>query len=162
MEESGGDKSVNFPIYEIVDSSDDNTTTQGPRREEISTTGNQLKLRHSSRNVGPPQFHGKRFYIDIVEDKESQYRSAINPKPPNGNISTTITKIPSDKKTPIFSIHSADTTASTSDSLLSDTICISSTDQSLREAVNSFDELVDLDSELFNAELEKFIEEDKL
>ena len=43
----------------------------------------------------------------------------------------------------------------------SDTFSISSTDQSLREAVKNFDELVDFDSELFDAGLEKFIEDDK-
>ena len=37
----------------------------------------------------------------------------------------------------------------------------SSTDQSLRKAVNSFNELEEGDSELFNAELEKFIEDEK-
>ena len=61
MEECGGDKLVDFPIYDIVDSSDDNATTQGLRSEEISTSGNEFKLRRSSRNVGPPQFCGKRF-----------------------------------------------------------------------------------------------------
>ena len=59
MEESGGDKSVDFPIYEIVDSSDNNATTQEPRLEYLSTTGSEFKLRRSGRNVGPPQFDGK-------------------------------------------------------------------------------------------------------
>ena len=60
LDENEGDKFVDFPNYEIVDSSDDNATTQGPRSEEITTTGNELKLRRSSRNLGPPQFYGKR------------------------------------------------------------------------------------------------------
>ena len=107
-----GDKSVDFPIYEIVDSSDDNATIQGTRPEEISTTGNDLKLRRSSRNVGPPQFYGKRFYIDIIDDRDNQPGSALNPISLDGNTTTTTTQIPSDKKTPIFSIHSAETTAS--------------------------------------------------
>ena len=107
-----GDKSVDFPIYEIVDSSDDNATIQGTGPEEISTTGNDLKLRRSSRNVGSPQFYGKRFYIDIIDDRDNQPGSALNPISLDGNTTTTTTQIPSDKKTPIFSIHSAETTAS--------------------------------------------------
>ena len=37
----------------------------------------------------------------------------------------------------------------------------SSTVQSLRVALNNFNEIGDLDSELFNAELEKFMEDEK-
>ena len=156
-----GDKSVDFPIYEIVDSSDDIATTQGTRLEKISTTGNEFKLRRTSRNVGPPHFDGKRFYVDIIDDRDNQIGSALNPISLDGNV-TSATQNHSDKKTSIFSIHSAEITASASDSSSSDTIYIFATDQSLLEAVNSFDELVDLDSELFNAELEKLIENDKL
>ena len=53
-----GDKSDDFLNYEIFDSSHDNAATQGPRSEEIITTGTDFKLRRSSRNVGPPQFYG--------------------------------------------------------------------------------------------------------
>ena len=74
-----GDKSVDFTTYEIGDSSDDNGTTQGPRPEEISTTGDELKLRRSRCNVGPPQFYGKRFYIDIIDDRDNQPGSALKP-----------------------------------------------------------------------------------
>ena len=155
-----GDKSVDFRIYEIVDSSDDNATTQGPRSKEISTTGNEFKLRRSSRNLGPPQFYSKRFYMDIIHDRINQPGSALNQISLDGNTNTSTTQIPSDKKTPFFSIHSVKITASSSDSSSLDTFSICSTDQSLREAVNSFDELVAFDSELFNAELEKFIEGD--
>ena len=111
-----GDKWVDFPIYEIVDSSDDIATTQGTRLEKISTTGNEFKLRRSSRNVGPPHFDGKRFYVDIIDDKDNQIGSALNPISLDGNVTTSATQIHSDKKTSIFSIQSAEITASASDS----------------------------------------------
>ena len=42
----------------------------------------------------------------------------------------------------------------------SEQISLTSTDESLRNVVNSFDNYIDLDSEIFKAELEKFMEED--
>ena len=105
-------------------------------------------------------------YTDIIESKDDQPDSASNPIPIDSNEQTVSDKkihtpIPSDKRTPIFTIQSPKNSANASDSSSTDTISLSSTDQSLREALNSFNELEDLDSELFNAELESFIEEEK-
>ena len=41
-----------------------------------------------------------------------------------------------------------------------DQFSTASTDDSLRDAVNCFENYIDLDSEIFNAELEKFMEGD--
>ena len=71
-------KSVNFPSYEIVDSSEDNIASQELWSEEITTIGNKFKLRRSSRNLGTPQFYDERLYIDIIENK-NQPGSAQNP-----------------------------------------------------------------------------------
>ena len=74
-----GDKSVNFPIFEIVDSSDDNATNRETQPEEITITGNDFKLGRSIRNVGPPQFYGKNLYIDVIDETDNQPESAQNP-----------------------------------------------------------------------------------
>ena len=46
-----GDNSVDFPIFEIADSSDDNATTRDNQAEETTISGNDFNLRRSSRNV---------------------------------------------------------------------------------------------------------------
>ena len=132
-----------------------------------TNSGNEFKLRRSSRKIGAPQFYGKRLNIDIIDVKDDQPGSALNPisldeDEQTGSIANFNIQIPSDKKTPLYTIHSAENQASASDSSSLDSFSLSSTDQSLREAVNSYNEVDDLDSELFNAELEKFIEDEKL
>ena len=111
-----GDKLVDFPIFEIVDSSDDNAITQEIQPGETTITGNDLKLRRSSRNVGPPQFYGERLYIDIIDESDNQPGSAQKPiclddNDRSGFTTVTIAKNSSDNSTPIFSIQSAENTA---------------------------------------------------
>ena len=74
-----GEKPVDFPVFEIEDSSDEIGTSEERHPKETTTTGNELILRRSSRNVGPPQFYGKQYYIDIIDELENQPGSAINP-----------------------------------------------------------------------------------
>ena len=161
-----GDKLVDFPIFEIVDSSDDNATVEETQPEETINTGNDFKLRRSSRNVGPTHFYGKRFYKDIIDETDYKLGSARNPIPlvdnnRSGLTSGNINRNPTDKQTPIFSIQSVENTACLITSSLSDPLSLSSTDQSLRDAVNSFDDFIDFDNENFDAELEKFMEGNK-
>ena len=48
---------MDFPIYEIMDSIDENT----PMAEPPTNSGNDPPIiRRSSRNVGPPKFYDKR------------------------------------------------------------------------------------------------------
>ena len=160
------DKSVDLPIFEIVDSSDDNATVKETQPEETINTGNGFKLRRSSRNVGPLQFYGKRFYIDIIDETDYKPGSARNPisfddNDRSGLTSGNINRNPSDKQTPIFSIQSAEKTACSPNFSLSEPLSLSSTDKSLRDAVNSFDDFIDVDNEFFNAELAKFMEGNK-
>ena len=163
--ESEGENPVEFPIFEIEDSSDENTNTEERHPKETIITGNDFKLRRSSRNVEPLQFYGKRLYIDIIDEKENQPGSAKNPIPldendSSGSFTQINTKNPSDIQTPIFDIQSEECTSGSVISSSSEQISLISTDESLRDAVNSFDNYIDLDSEIFNAELEKFMDGD--
>ena len=74
-----GENLVECPVFEIEDSSDEITISEERHPKEINITGNDFKLRRSSRNVGPPQFYGKRYYIDIIDEIENQPGSANNP-----------------------------------------------------------------------------------
>ena len=157
---------VGFPFFEIVDSSDDNATFQETQPEETTNTGNDFKLSRSSRNVGPPQIYDKRFYIGIVVETDYKPGPATNPISldcndrsgfPSGNINEN----PSDDPTPIFSIQSAESTVFSPNSSSTDPLSLSSTDQSLRDAAISFDDFIVFDSEIFNAELQKFMEGNK-
>ena len=163
--ESEGENPIEFPVFEIEDSSDENAITEERHPKETVITGNDFKLRQSSRNVGPPQFYGKRLYIDIIDENENQPGSAENPIPldendSSGTLTQTITRNPSDIQTPIFDIQSEECTSDSVISSSSDQISIISTDESLRDAVNSFDNYIDLDSEIFHAELENLMEGD--
>ena len=160
------DKSVDFPIFEVFDTSDDNATTQETQPEETTTTGNDFKLRRSSRNVVPPQFYGKSLYIDIIDETDNQPGSAQNPislddNDRSGFTTVNINENSSEKPTPIFSIHTLENTAGSPNSSSTDSLSMSSTDQSLRDAVNNFDDFIDFDSKIFKAELEKCMEGDK-
>ena len=104
-----------FSIFEIADSSDDNTTTKDIHPEETTTTGNDFIVRRSSRNVGPPQFYGKRLYIDFIDENENQTGSSKNSIPLDENDSSgssppNSTKNPSEIQTHIFNIQSEEST----------------------------------------------------
>ena len=149
-----------------MDFSDDNATIKDSQPKETTITGNDFKLRCSSRNVGPPQFYGKRLYIDIIDENDNQPSSSKNciyldENDSPDSSSTNITKYPSDIQTPIFNIQSEENTSGSANSSSTDPISLAFTDQSLRVAVISFEDFIDLDSEIFNAELEKFMEGDK-
>ena len=72
-----GENPVEFPVFEIEDSSDEIATSEERHPKEITITGNEFKLRRSSRNVGPPQFYGKRYYIDIIDEFETNQAPLI-------------------------------------------------------------------------------------
>ena len=74
-----GENSVEFPIFEIEDSSDENVITKESHPKETTITGNDFKLRRSSRNVGPPQLYGKSWYIDIIDENDNQPGSSKTP-----------------------------------------------------------------------------------
>ena len=163
--ESEGENPVEFSIFEIVDSSNENAITEERLPKETIITGDYFKLRRSSRNVGPLHFYGKRLYTDIIDENENQPGSAKNPTPldkneSSGSSTQIITKNPSDIQTPIFDIQSEECTSGSVISSSSEKISLISTDESLKDAVKSFDNYIDLDSEIFNAELEKFMEGD--
>ena len=152
-----GENSVEFPIFKIEDSSDENVTTKESHPKETTITGNDSILRRSSRNVGPPQFYGKRLYIDIKDENDNQPGSSKNPisldeNDSSGSPPLISTKNPSDIQTPTFDIQSEESTSGSAISSSSEQISLISTDESLRDAVNSFDNYIDLDSEIFNAE----------
>ena len=159
-----GEKPVDFPVFEIEDSSDENGTSEERHPKETTTTGNELILR-SSRNVGPPQFYGKRYYIDIIDELENQPGSAINPisldEDDNWSSPTqTFRENPLDNQTNICNTLPEDSTPDLAYTQSPDQFSIASTDDSLRDAVNCFENYIDLGSEIFNAELEKFMEGD--
>ena len=143
-----GENPIEFPVFEIEDTSDENAITEERHPKEIIITGNDFKLRRSNRNVGPPQFYGKRLYIDIIDENENQPSSAKNPIPldendSSGTITQTITRKPSDMQTPIFDIQSEDCTSDSVISSSSDQIFIISTCKSLSGAVKSLDNYID-------------------
>ena len=160
-----GENPVEFPVFEIKDSSDESATSEERHPKEITITGNEFKLRRSSRNVGPPQFYGKRYYIDIIDEFENQPGSANNPisldeGESSGSPTQTFRENPSDNQTHICDTLPKDRAPGPAYPPSPDQFSIASADESLRDAVNSFDNYIDLDSEIFNAELEKFIEGD--
>ena len=140
------DSITNFPVYKIVDSSD----------QAISTSKSPPKLGNdppiilrSSRNVGPPKFYGKRYFIDVVDLPQVTSGSASNPIILDNNGSE---KLDTTHKEAPFEIVTVESDSSSPDQNSS-----SSRDESLRIAVDNFDDYTELDSELFNAELENFI-----
>ena len=163
--EPEGENPVEFPVFEIGDSSDEITISEERHPKEITITGNDFKLKRSSRNVGPPQLYGKRYYIDIIDEIKNQPGSANNPisldeGDSSGSSTQTFRENPSDNQAHICDIEPEDRATGPAYSPSPDQISIASTDESLRDAVNSFDNYIDLDSEIFNAELEKFMEGD--
>ena len=139
---------TDFPVYEIVDSADDCTSAHDPTNKpgKVPPT-----IRRSSRNVGSAKFYGQRYFIDAVDRSQETSGSAVNPIVIEIDDNTT---------------HDADNTVAPADLILIDSdspspeqTSTSSTDESLRMAVDKFGEHSELDSELFNAELGNFLNE---
>ena len=72
-----------FPIYEIVDSSDEAL----PKPKSIPKPGNEPPTRRSNRNVDPPKFYGKRNFIDFLDEPQVVSGTALNPIVLDNNIS---------------------------------------------------------------------------
>ena len=137
---------TNFPVYESVDSSDETTPATGLQ----TNPGNVSPIiRRSSRNVGPPKFYGKRFFIDVVDLPQATSGSASNLIIlENGH---------SDKRDHINSETPLEIVTINSESSTPEQISSSSTEESLSKAVDNFEEQSKLDSEFLNLELENFI-----
>ena len=143
------DSNINFPVYEISDSTDECAISNSPAiiPGKIPTT-----IRRSSRNVGPPKFYGKRYFIDAVESVQEASGSAAEP---------IVLEIEEPHET-INRTNPAELIVLDSDSSSSsDQMSNSSTDESLRMEIANFGEHSDLDSELFNTELENFLKDYK-
>ena len=139
------DATANFAVYEIVDSSDETAPATGLQ----TNPGNVSPIiGRSSRNVGPPKFYGKRFFIDVVDLAQSSSGSASNPIILENGHSDKWDHINSETPLEIVTIDSESSTP--------EQISSSSTDESLRMATDNFEEQSELDSELFNLELENF------
>ena len=67
--------SINVPIFEIVDSSDEAPIEQ----PTTANSGNETFLSRSSQNLGPPKIHSKRHYIDFIQQFDKTSGSASNP-----------------------------------------------------------------------------------
>ena len=136
---------TDFPVYEIVDSADDSTPTSVPSNKP----GNDPPIiRRSSRNVGPPKFYGKRYFIDVVDLPQEISGSASNPI--IIEIDDNNQQEANNSRTP------AELLTIDSDSPSPDQYSTSSTEESLRMAIDNFGDQSELDSELFNAEFKNF------
>ena len=121
------DTPTDFPVYEIVDSADDST----PNPVSSNKPGNDPPIiRRSSMNVGPPKFYGKRYFIDVVELPQEISGSASNPIVIE--IDENIQQEANNSPTP------AELVTIDSDSPSSDQTSTSSTDESLRMAIDNF------------------------
>ena len=132
-----GEKPVDFPVFEIEDSSDEIGTSEDRHPKEINTT----------------------------DELENQPGSAINPisldeDDSSSSPTQTFRENPLDNQTNICNTLPEDSTPDLPYTQSPDRFSIASTDDSLRDAVNCFENYIDLDSEIFNAELEKFMEGD--
>ena len=143
------DSTTDFPVYEISDSTDECAIPNSPAviPGKISPT-----IRRSSRNVGPPKFYGQLYFIDAVESVQEASGSAAEPivieiEKPHETIN----------KTNQAELIVLDSNSSSS----SDQMSTSSTDESLRMEIANFGDHSDLDSELFNTELENFLKDYK-
>ena len=143
------DSNINFPVYEISDSTDECAISNSPA---IIPGKIPATIRRSSRNVGPPKFYGKRYFIDAVESVQEASGSAAEP---------IVLEIEEPHET-INRTNPAELIVLDSDSSSSsDQMSNSSTDESLRMEIANFGEHSDLDSELFNTELENFLKDYK-
>ena len=138
------DTLTDFPVYEIVDSADDSTPTT------VSSTKPVTILLSFDVLVGPPKFYGKRFFIDIVDLLQVTSDSASNPIVlENGD---TNQQDFNNSGTPVELV------TIDSDPSSPEQFSTFSTDESLRMAIDNFEDHSELDSELFNAELENFLD----
>ena len=100
--------------------------------------------------MGLPKFYEKKYFIVIKDQIEETSGSASNPIVLGNNN-------PNEPHTSAYHETPPDYLTILSDSSLSGTHSPSSTDESLRIAIDNYDGNTDLDSELFNAELENYI-----
>ena len=137
------DTTTNFPVYEIVDLSISAT------KPAIKSSTVSLIIRQFSRNVGPPKFYDQRFFTDVVDLPQATSGLASNP--------IILENCDIDKRDHINSKISLEVVAIDSESSTPNQICSSSTDKSLRMAIDNFEEKLELDSELFIIELENVL-----
>ena len=139
---------TDFPVYEIIDSADDCS----PPLNSTNIPGKiLLTIRRSSRNCSPPKFYDQRYFIDAVDKSQEASGSAADPIVIEIDDTTTHE---TDNNTDPAELILLD-----SDSLSSDQISTPSTNESLRMEVENFGDHSELDSELFNVELENFSNE---
>ena len=139
---------TDFPVYEIIYSADDCTPPLNP----TNIPGKILPtIRRSSRNLGPPKFYGQRYFIDAVDKSQEASGSAADPIVIEIDDTTTHE---TDNNTALAELLLLD-----SDSPSPDQTSTPSTDESLRMDVENFGDHSELDSELFNVELENFLNE---
>ena len=137
---------TDFPVYEIVDSAEDSSTTL----DSSNKLGKDPPtIRRSSKNVEPPKLYVQKYFIDVVDLPQETSGSADNPIVLE--IEDNINHEPIDTTTP------AELVIIDSDSPSPDQMSTSSTDEPLKMVVENFDEHSELDSELFNTELENFL-----
>ena len=137
---------ADFLVYEIVDSADDTTPTTVPSTKP----GNDPPfIRRSSRNVGPLKFYGKRFFINNVDLLQATSGSASNPIVLEKGDTN---KQDLNNRGTLLELVTIDADPSSPEQ-----ISTSLTDEFLRMAIDNFEEhQSELDSELFNVELENF------
>ena len=70
------DTTTNFLVYEIVHSSDEAISATEPPTKSGNVS---FIIRRSSRNVGPPKFYAKTYFIDVVDLLQATSGSASNP-----------------------------------------------------------------------------------
>ena len=136
---------TDFPVYEIVDSADDRTSTH----DSFNKPGKvPPTIRRSCRNVCPPKFYGQRYFIDAVDRSQETSGSAANPIVIEIDDNTT---------------HDADSAVAPAELILIDSdspspeqTSTSSTDESLKLAVDNFGEHSELDSAFFMLNLKTF------
>ena len=106
-------------------------------------------MRRSNRNVGPPKFYGKRVFIDVVDEPQLVPGAASNRIVLGNNISDHSDQTHQEILSDIMTIQSNPSSL--------DPLSSSLTDESLRIAVDNFDDNIDLDSEHFNTKFENVI-----
>ena len=144
---------TDFPMYEIIDSANECTPPLNP----TNIPGIVLPtIRRSSRNVGPPKFYDQRYFIDAVDKSQEASGSAADPIVIEIDDNTTHETVNNTAPAELILLDS--------NSPSPDQTSTPSTDESLRMEVGNFRNLEvgdhsELDSELFNAELENFLNE---
>ena len=135
-------------MYEIIDSEDECTPPLNP----TNLPGIVLPtIRRSIGNVGPPKFYGQRYFIDAVDISQEASGSAADPIVIDIDDITTHETVKNTAPAELILLDS--------NSPSPDQTSTPSTDESLRMEVENFGDHSELDSELFNAELENFLNE---